>query len=87
MGTVYMEINGVMFYCPSYDFEDEPRPMPYTYPPDMGADEVDETNEISKVKIPNSKFQLTNYPNPFHSKTTIKLTLPESDLLSFLFMI
>ena len=77
-GIDLIDIIGLTCYCPEIDFESDLRPWPSTEMPDMGADEIDETVEISEVNIPNSSLQLSNYPNPFTNRTTIELNIPQS---------
>jgi len=71
-GIDSLEVNGIMYYCPLFDFEDQPRPMPSTYMPDMGADEIDETFEISEFLKDHPSISMNVYPNPFSTSTTIE---------------
>jgi len=81
-GTDSLEVNETMFYCPSFDFENEPRPMPYTYHPDMGADEVDEINPSSPdIVFPVNYSRLSNYPNPFNNQTTIEFEVQQMNFV------
>jgi len=85
-GIDSLEINGVFYNCPSFDFENDPRPMPITLMPDLGVDEIDETaTDIPKTNFPNSEMQLSNFPNPFSNKTTINLNIQHPGLIKLYF--
>ncbi|MCD4730269.1 MAG: right-handed parallel beta-helix repeat-containing protein, partial [Bacteroidales bacterium] len=80
-GIDSLDVNGSMFCCPSIDFENDPRPWPFTLMPDMGVDEIDEINpgypEFRETN--NHSLILKNYPNPFRNQTTIELNITQSD--------
>jgi len=70
------------YSCPITDYEGQPRPMPYTFMPDIGADEVDEGIGIPNISKDQSPISMNIFPNPFSNQTTIKFTLPESELVT-----
>ncbi|MCD4683760.1 MAG: right-handed parallel beta-helix repeat-containing protein [Bacteroidales bacterium] len=76
-GIDSLEINGSMFSCPSTDFENDPRPMPFTAMPDMGADEVDETIGIPEFSEDHSYISMNIFPNPFKIQTSINFNLKQ----------
>jgi len=69
-GIDSLDVNGIMYYCPLFDFEGDSRPMPSTYMPDIGADEVDEETGLFTFKK-RDDISLITYPNPFTASTTI----------------
>jgi len=77
-GIVELEAYGMTYTCPSIDFENDPRPMPFALMPDMGADEVDESISIFEYSNHNSNFSLNIYPNPVVDETTIEFDNKES---------
>jgi len=79
-GIDSLEVNEAMFYCPAFDFENDPRPMPISLTPDMGADEVEEEVYPSTpdIVVPITFSRLSNYPNPFTNRTTIELNIQQS---------
>ncbi|MCD4732567.1 MAG: T9SS type A sorting domain-containing protein, partial [Bacteroidales bacterium] len=77
-GINTIEINGSIFYCPSIDFENDPRPMPFTAMPDMGADEVDETVGIYEFSNYHSSISINIYPNPFKITAEIEFNIPQA---------
>ena len=78
MGINSLEVNGIMYYCPIFDFDGQPRPMPSTYMPDMGVDEVDETVGISEFSEDHPSISLNVYPNPFTTSTSIEYELQQT---------
>ncbi|MCD4683103.1 MAG: T9SS type A sorting domain-containing protein, partial [Bacteroidales bacterium] len=70
------------YSSPMTDYEGQPRPMPYTYMPDIGADEVDEGTGIPNLPEDQSPISMNIFPNPFSNQTTIEFTLPESELVT-----
>jgi len=75
-GKDSIQLNSIWYSCPATDFEDHPRPMPETFPPDIGADEIDETVGFSELAVQSSVFDVRCYPNPVTSVATIHFTLP-----------
>lgn len=75
-GIDSLQINNIWYLCPTTDFEGNPRPMPFTYMPDIGADEIDETVGFSELAVQSSVFDVRCYPNPVTSVATIHFTLP-----------
>ncbi len=67
---------------PVTDFEAEPRPMPFTYMPDIGAYEIDETVGIPASGVQCSVFNVQRFPNPFQSITNIQFTLPNAGFVN-----
>ena len=76
MGIDSIDVSNKMFYCPLYDFEGDSRPLPSTYMPDMGADEVDEGTGILTFEKRND-VSVVSYPNPFTNFTTIEYELQQ----------
>jgi len=80
-GIDTIEINGTMYYCPSFCYDGNPRPDPPGSMPDIGACEsplanpVGVENDISL--IPNDFYISQNYPNPFNSATAIQYSIPQ----------
>jgi len=75
-----IEIAGVMYFCPPYDIEGNPRPYPVGTKPDMGAYEyqllVGIEENLSSI-VPDAYSLSQNYPNPFNPTTTINYGLKE----------
>ncbi|MCD4683036.1 MAG: hypothetical protein K8R86_07110, partial [Bacteroidales bacterium] len=80
-GIDSLYVNESIFCCPSLDFENDPRPWPFTLMPDIGADEIDEVNPgyPDFKETNNHTLILNNYPNPFRDQTTIEFTLPREE--------
>lgn len=81
-----IQVSGITYYSPAYDFEGNARPSTTNSQPDMGAFEnalsnpVVGLNEIIKG-TPNG-FQLNqNYPNPFNPSTKIEFVIPSSSFV------
>jgi len=70
------------YSCPITDYEGQPRPMPYTFMPDIGADEVDEGTGIPNLPEDHSSISMNIYPNPCSNQTIIQFIIPESELVT-----
>ena len=78
-GIDSLDVNGIMYYCPLFDFEGDPRPMPSTYMPDIGADEVDEGTGTGILTFEQrNDNSVISYPNPFTNSTTIEYELQQA---------
>jgi len=81
-GIEVLNVMGLNCYCPSVDFENESRPMPFTCMPDMGADEVDEYTGVPIFKVPGLVFYVQCYPNPAISVANIEFTLSDAGFVT-----
>ncbi len=81
-GIDSIEISGVWYYAPSYDFDGNPRPYPVGSMPDMGAYESLLAIPVGVVDdlliIPEVYSLAQNYPNPFNPATKIRYSIPQS---------
>jgi parallel beta-helix repeat protein len=86
-GTSSVEVNGTWYYAPLFDIDGNPRPNPSGSAPDIGACENELGGEYIPYAIesimdsPSVLQYLNNYPNPFHSATTIQYILSENALI------
>ncbi len=67
-GIATLEINGVLYKCPEYDIDGEPRP--FSGAPEMGADEL-MTSVSIKNPVAVNPTAVTLYPNPANDWITI----------------
>lgn len=76
-GINEIEIGGIIYSCPEFDLEGNPRPTPFSSMPDIGAFEnlLGEPVGINNDQLTVSEYQLTNYPNPFNPITTIEFSI------------
>jgi len=80
-----IEINGVWYYCPPYDYDGLFRPYPVGTMPDMGAYEYQflvGIEENSSSHLPDKYTLAQNYPNPFNPGTTIEFALPTAGFVT-----
>jgi hypothetical protein len=81
-GIDSVQLGGVWFYAPAYDFSNRQRPMPLASRLDVGAQEEQITTPppedvADQVVILPARFSLgQNYPNPFNPKTVVSSQLP-----------
>jgi len=81
-GIDSVQLGGVWFYAPPYDFSNRLRPMPLATRLDIGAQEEQITIPPPEgvadqvVNLP-ARFSLEqNYPNPFNPKTGVRFQVP-----------
>ena len=76
-GIDELTIGEIIFSCPEFDLDGNPRPTPSGSMPDIGAYEnlLDEPVGITDNTMPTNKYLLSNYPNPFNPTTTIEFSL------------
>jgi hypothetical protein len=82
-GIDSFEIGGTWYYAPPFDYNNNPRPMPDTCMPDIGAQESPLCGplptgffEDKLPEIPADYSLMQNYPNPFNPNTTIEFEIP-----------
>jgi hypothetical protein len=68
-GIASIEINGILYECPAYDFDGEGRPMNDF--PEIGADEVLLVSVSEPTPVNGLAFNI--YPNPASGKITVEL--------------
>jgi hypothetical protein len=73
-GISSIMINNVMYECPPYDIDGDPRPYQPGTRPEIGVDEVLEVSVDEPIITDNSSINV--FPNPASDKITIKV--PES---------
>jgi len=88
-GIDSIEINGIWYNAPLFDFDGDPRPNPPECMPDIGAQESPlcepPTNiEVLSTEIPNEFSLEQNYPNPFNPTTTIVYGLREGTIVELI---
>jgi hypothetical protein len=78
-GIDSIEINGVWYHAPPFDFDGDPRPNPPGSMPDIGAQESPLGTPVAieplPVLLPSAYALQQNYPNPFNPGTTIEFAL------------
>ncbi len=74
-GIDSLDVSGVMYYCPPYDFDGVIRPIPSFNNPDMGAFETYDYVGLNDGEKYNKIKSLNIYPNPFSNQTSIEFTL------------
>ena len=75
-------IGEIIYVCPEFDFDGNPRPTPFGSMPDIGAYE----NQFGEPQVDvneecimnNEKCELTNHPNPFNPTTTISFSVTQN---------
>jgi len=78
-GTDVLSVLGLDCCCPDHDFDGDPRPLPFTAMPDIGADEVDEYTGVDALSVEGLALKVRCFPNPLTTSTTIQFTLPIND--------
>lgn len=74
-GIESLEVDGVLYNCPTTDIDGDARPFEWTEP-DIGADEA-QWYYVGReeTEVPDIKSKVWNYPNPFTISTIIEYEL------------
>jgi hypothetical protein len=80
-GIGELEIEGVTYYAPGFDFEGEARPLDQGY--DIGADETMICVFINENKTGDHTPIIGVFPNPFTDHTYFEIELLQSEYISF----
>jgi hypothetical protein len=86
-GIDSIQLGGVWYYTPPFDFDGDPRPNPVDMYVDIGAQESPYSNPTGIKKgnsdyLPKTFALKQNYPNPFNPTTTIEFSIPKSEFVT-----
>ena len=86
VGIDALEIEGIFYYAPEKDFEDEPRPNTGCTLVDIGADESIYCPHFSAIPDPKKDWTIISiraHPNPFTTLTTLSFRLFKPENVHF----